>query len=138
MLGPAVLGICWLVSSSREPGGWVLCTSRPADDDHEAWTGYGQLRMNESFALRDHQLVLPTSYHHQAAHASGLEWKQEELGCSQSWGAGALEASPGSRLAEHLVLVELAAYFLHTHQHVSGEAVQVAWTPKHRPLGIYQ
>lgn len=51
-------------------------------------------------------------------------------------GAGALEARTGSRLAEHLVLVELAASFLHTHQHISGEALQVAWTsPKHCLLG---
>lgn len=64
------------------------------------------------------------------------QWKQEELGCSQSWGAGAVEASTGSRLAMYLVLVELAARFLHTHQRVSGEALQVAWTsPKHCPLG---
>lgn len=49
--------------------------------------------------------------------------------------AGALETGTGSRLAEHLVLVELAASFLHAHQHVSGEAQQVAWTsPKHCPL----
>lgn len=62
----------------------------------------------------------------------------DELGCLQSWGWGAeaLEASTGSRLAEHLGLVELAASFLHTHQRVSGQALQVAWTsPKPYPLG---
>lgn len=62
----------------------------------------------------------------------------DELGCLQSWGWGAeaLEASTGSRLAEHLGLVELAASFLHTHHRVSGQALQVAWTtPKPSPLG---
>lgn len=49
---------------------------------------------------------------------------------------GALEARTGSRLAEYLMLVELAASFLHTHQCISGEVLQVAWTsPKHCPLG---
>lgn len=54
-------------------------------------------------------------------------------------GREALQTSAGSRLADQLMLVELAAGFLHTHQYVSGEALQVAWTsPAHHPLGIYQ
>lgn len=95
------------------------------------------MRRIRSFAPRDPAcaayLLPPSSW------ACQWTWVEaDELGCLQSWGWGAeaLEASTGSRLAEHLGLVELAASFLHTHQRVSGQALQVAWTtPKPSPLG---